>query len=91
MPSNAISPEDILPDDVNESKINGIQVRKGTVAAVLANIDILENSNATEDEKNNAISMITQLAPALVAIGLHKHVVWKNKKVQALIDKIRDL
>ena len=34
-------PEDILPDDQNSAEINGVVVRKGTVAAFLANAQTL--------------------------------------------------
>ena len=78
-----IRPEDILPDEINSAEIAGVQVRKGTVAAVLANADILTSEDSTQQDKDNALSLIKELAPAIVAIGLHRHVSWKNKEAQA--------
>ena len=86
MSNKAVRPEDMLPDDVNTAEIAGVHVRKGTVAAVLANATLLESKSASDEEKKQAISMIEELAPAVVAIGLHNHVTWKNKKIQDIFN-----
>ncbi|MEO8402843.1 MAG: hypothetical protein ABI597_13810 [Gammaproteobacteria bacterium] len=84
---NAIRPEDILPDGVDSNQVNGKLVRKGTIAAFLANTDILENPQATEQHKQNAIQAMKELASDVIAIGLHKHVTFKNTQAeQILID-----
>lgn len=81
----AIKPEDILPDGVDAVSINGVELRKGTVAAFLANIDILENEAATEQAKQEAYTMLEQLAPAIVLGGLNKHVLFKNQLVAKIL------
>lgn len=48
MTNNLIRPENILPDGVDSTFINGKMVRKGTIAAFLANLELLEKKNATE-------------------------------------------
>ncbi len=88
MSHKGVRPEDILSDDVNALEIDGIQARKGSVAAVLANANILESETASDEEKESAMSIIEELAPTLVAIGLYRHVTWKNKKIQAVFDKV---
>lgn len=80
-----IRPEDILPDGDDFTIINGVKARKGSIAAVLANIDSLESSNASEDDKKSAREAIQQLAPVLEAIGINKHVTWKNTEVQKIL------
>lgn len=80
-------PEDILPDEINALEVKGIKVRKGTVAAMIANAKILKAKTSTTKEKQQAIALIKELAPALVAMGLHEHVVWKDPKIQAIIDQ----
>lgn len=80
-------PEDILPDDVNELEINGIKARKGTIAAAMANADILSSPTSTEIDKNNAKDAIKQLAPAMVALGLSHHLIWKNKEIQEIMEE----
>ncbi|WP_454780515.1 hypothetical protein [Legionella sp. WA2022007384] len=84
---NSIRPQDILPDGVDNTSINGTIVRKGTIAAFLANAEILEQHNSTEIQKEDAIKTMKELAPAVIATGLHQHAVFKNKEIeQILID-----
>ena len=85
--AKGIKPEDILSDDQNFINLNGsATARKGSIAAFLKNIDLLETSK-DEDEKTAALEMIKELAPVMVAVGLHKHTVFKNKEVQSIIDE----
>ena len=82
---SGIKPSDILPDNVNSIMINGVEVRKGSVAAVVANIQQLESANATEESKQAAIDAIKSLVPSLRAQGLLNHVTFNNPVVQALM------
>lgn len=79
-------PEDILPDDQNHIVINRKKIRKGTVGAVLANAEIIESSMTTLAEKQIALSVIRELAPALIAINFTKFLKWKNPKIQKIFD-----
>jgi len=81
-----IKPEDILSDDKNTTERNGLTLRKGTVAAALANVEIIESHSATKTEKAGAIAVIKELAPALIALGLSKHLNWKNPVIQKIMD-----
>lgn len=82
-----IRPEDVLPDGFDSTAINGTIVRKGTIAAFLANTDVLENPAVTEKQTQEAKSLMRELAPAVITIGLHKHAIFKNPEVeQILID-----
>lgn len=88
MNKKVVKPADVLPDGVDTTEMNGVRVRKGTIAAVLANAEIFESDDTTDEDKLKAISMIEELAPAVVAIGLCKHVEWKNKKIQYIFDML---
>jgi hypothetical protein len=83
--NNLVRPEDILPDGVDSTFINGKMVRKGTIAAFLANVDLLEKENATEQQRREAINIMKELATAVISIGLHKHVVFKNNQVEQIL------
>ncbi|CAM4478773.1 MAG: hypothetical protein LEGION0403_FIIPPAGN_02449 [Legionella sp.] len=85
MTNNLVRPEDILPNGVDSTFINGKMVRKGTIAAFLANVDLLEKENATEQQRREAINIMKELAPAVISIGLHKHVVFKNNQVEQIL------
>ncbi len=80
-----VRPEDILPENVNNTTINGALIRKGTIAAFLANVEILESNDATEQQRQDAIQMIKEFAPAVIAIGLHQHAVFKNAHVEKIL------
>lgn len=81
----SVRPEDILPDGVDSASINGTLVRKGSIAAFLANTDILQNPNSSEQQKQEAINTMHELADAVIAIGLHKHVTFKNPQVEQIL------
>lgn len=84
----SVSPEDILSDGVDSTTINGVVVRKGTVAAFLQNIDCLVAEESNAQEREAALSSLQALAPAVVATGLHKHVVFKNQQVEQMLRDI---
>jgi hypothetical protein len=83
----SFKPEDILADDVNELVVQGVTARKGTVAAALANANIIASMHTEEAEKAEARQAIKKLTPALVALELHKHLAWKNPEIQKIIDE----
>ncbi|KTC84041.1 hypothetical protein [Legionella brunensis] len=85
MTKKAIIPQDILADGVDYAVLKGTPVRKGTVAAFIANIDLLESPNASAEDKHQAIRTLLDLAPSIVAIGLHQHVSFKNDFVTSII------
>ncbi len=82
---NSVRPEDILPDEENRAIFGGVNVWKGTIAAFLANITILEDAASTSEDKKAALGMLKELAPAVIAINLHKHVVFKNTQVEKIL------
>jgi hypothetical protein len=84
---SSVKPEDILPDGEDFVEIQNQKLRKGTVAAILANANILEDLGTTEDEKEQALKAIRSLVPALIALQMHQHVIWKNPLIQTIIDE----
>ncbi|WP_444944956.1 hypothetical protein ACJJIK_10075 [Microbulbifer sp. ZKSA006] len=79
----AFIPEDVLPDSEDFAVIDGIQVRKGSIFAALKNIDMLEKG--TNKQQELALEQLEKLAPALIALGLHKHFQCRNKTVETLL------
>ncbi|MCC2624180.1 MAG: hypothetical protein K0R14_53 [Burkholderiales bacterium] len=80
------SPEKLMPDNATFFIKDGKQIRKGTMASAITNVEIIESSKTTEHEKNNAINMLKELAPLLCAFGLGKHFIWKNPLIQHTFD-----
>ncbi len=84
----AITSEDLYPEGVDFHDYNGVAARKGTVAAVIANIKIFESAQSSEEEKQAALEQIRKDAITLIAVGLHDCVTWKNPKIQQVIDSV---
>ena len=87
MSKKSVKPEDVLPDGVDMANIGGKQVRKGTIAAFLANVDIFENIHANEEQKQEALAAMKELAPGVIAIGLHRHVKFKNPQIEKILQE----
>lgn len=87
MNKTGIRPDDILADDQNFVNLNGVMVRKGSIAAFLKNIDILEDARSSEEVKEGALAMLKELAPGVIASGLHRHATFQNKCVREIIEK----
>ncbi|OEZ32370.1 hypothetical protein [Variovorax boronicumulans] len=62
--------QDIIPDGQDFTVIDGHTVRKGSVGAFLANARVLEDPNATADERRAARDDLAGLIPTLDALGL---------------------
>lgn len=61
---------DILPDDVDTGEFAGKVIRKGTVAAFLANAATFSDPGASAAAKAIAEFHILEAVPALQALGL---------------------
>ena len=65
-----IRPEDVLADGVEATTIGGLDVRKGTVAAFVANAKKLALLAPDDVGREPLERQIRALAPALRAVGL---------------------
>lgn len=80
-----VRPEDILSDEQNTAEFNGTLLRKGTVAAFLANIAQLEDPLISEEERILILKNMEELAPAMIKIGFLNYVTFKNPVVQQML------
>lgn len=62
--------EQFLPDDVDHVELHGATIRKGTVAAFLANARIWSDRTASEGARADAATDLREALPALRALGL---------------------
>ncbi|GAB7030329.1 hypothetical protein AB0G35_33330 [Streptomyces sp. NPDC021749] len=63
-------PEDVLPAGVDSTAINGLTVRKGSVAAFVANALQLDDLTEGTPEYEALVTQMRELAPVLRTIGL---------------------
>ena len=83
MSKAGVRPEDVLPDGEDFVDISGVRVRKGSIAAAMRNMELLERGS--EEEKRRALSAIEDLAPGLAVLGLHRHFQCRNPQVEAIL------
>lgn len=62
--------EDILPDHINTTTINGLTIRKGTVAAFVANAKTYLQAESSPSERAEAKTAALGALPALQALGI---------------------
>lgn len=62
--------KDILPDGMDHSEFKGVEVRKGTVGAFLANARVCTDTQASPEAVAAARRDIQDALPALRALGL---------------------
>jgi hypothetical protein len=78
--------EDRLPDAANESFIDGISVRKGTVGAFLLNAKVWSDRTSSDEARIIAERDIVDALPALRALGLFDVLSIRDERLRAFID-----
>lgn len=78
--------EDILPDNMQEREFRGLTVRKGTIAAFIANAKTILNPTASEAELATATEDLVASVSSLRAIGVFDVFAIRDPRVQALVD-----
>ena len=78
--------DQILPDDVDHGRFQGVTIRKGTVAAFVANARTWADAGANADERAQARAQIAQDLPALRALGLFEVLEVRDERLRALVD-----
>jgi len=76
----------LLPDNINNVTINGQSLRKGSVAAFLANVNIIENSSDTTGQAyTDALKDMLELVPVLELLGVFKHLALRSEHIKTII------
>ena len=78
--------DQILPDDVNHGRFQGLTIRKGTVAAFLTNARAWTDAGASADARAQAAREIARDVPALKALGLFDVLEIRDERLRALVD-----
>jgi hypothetical protein len=79
-------PEDVLPDQDSFITQGEQQLRKGSVAAFMANIRILQNDMAKADH-TTAKQHLLELMPTMKALGFFELFEIRDEKIRKLIAK----
>jgi hypothetical protein len=84
--SKPVRPEDVLPAGVESGEMNGVKVRKGSVAAFVANVKQLEQLDPASADYAQVSAQIKQLVPAVRAVGVLDVFTPKTTVLAELID-----
>ncbi|HEY1849498.1 MAG TPA: hypothetical protein VGG60_00620 [Candidatus Binataceae bacterium] len=78
--------DEILADKVNETEINGVVVRKGTVGAFLANAKTFIDPAASVEARSIAERDIIEGLPALRALGIFEILEIRDEGLRTLVE-----
>jgi hypothetical protein len=82
-----MKPQDILPDNINSVEADGQVLRKGSVAAFMANLAIIDKP-VSYQEYESAVKDLIELTPILETLGVFKHFRLRSEKAITLITDI---
>jgi len=77
--------DELLPDAINETTLNGVTVRKGTVGAFLVNARTLSNPAASLEARAAAQRDVLEALPAMHALGLFETLEIRDERVRAFV------
>jgi hypothetical protein len=78
--------DEILADKVNETEVNGVVVRKGSVGAFLINARTLSDPAASDEARSIAERDIIEALPALRALGLFDILQIRDERLRAFVE-----
>jgi hypothetical protein len=81
-----VKPEDVLPDGVEGSEFDGAYVRKGSVAAFVANVRALAGVKPSTAQWDAIVAQLQELKPALLRVGVLDVFEVRDPELRALID-----
>jgi hypothetical protein len=84
-----VRPEDVLSDEENTGMMNGLAVRKGSVAAFIANVKILESLAPTDPGYPEVEAQLRALAPAVRAVGVFDVFAPRSTTIAAIVGENR--
>jgi hypothetical protein len=79
---------DILPDDVNTIERNGKTLRKGSVAAFIANARLIEANDTAPELRAQGEADLRELVPVLVELGVFDVFAVRSPRLRALIGDV---
>lgn len=84
----SVRSEDVLKDDQNYANFQGRNIRKGTIAAFISNIKLLESldHNENNDVRKQIMKNIIDSKEDLKALGIFDVFVIKNQEVKQLLE-----
>ncbi len=89
--STASRPDDVLPDHLDRIEVDGLTLRKGTVAAFLRNAIRWTDPATTPQDREALAAAIVEAVPALRALGLLAIFEARDSELRRLIAGVPDV
>jgi hypothetical protein len=80
-------PQDVMPDHENEIALGDCVVRKGTVAAFIANALVLTEPTAPAEARRRAEEDLRALVPALRALRIFEVLAIRDSAIRRLVEE----
>jgi hypothetical protein len=80
---------DVLPDGVESIERNGKTLRKGSVAAFIANVKLIEASDTPPELRAQAEADLRELVPVLIEVGVFDVFELRSPRIRALVSDAR--
>lgn len=77
--------EDILPDRQDRIRLDGVEIRKGSVGAFIANARLLLERDRPAAQRRQAEEDLRALLPAIRALGLLELFELRDARLRALV------
>lgn len=74
--------EDMLADAEDWLSVNGQKLRKGSVAAAIANAKVIQDSHHNKNTQTQWASLIKISKQVLEPLGFYEVLSWNNKEIQ---------
>lgn len=81
--------EALLPDHIDETTLNGVTIRKGTVGAFLMNARLILDPKASVAARDSAYQDVEDAIPALQALGIFEILEVRDPHMRAFINRKR--
>lgn len=83
--NRSITPEELFPNGPDALVINGVKIRKGTIASSIKNAAIIDDEDASFIEKEKAWEYLKEALPKLEkAFNISQIITWNNPRVNEL-------
>ncbi|WP_129416513.1 hypothetical protein [Pseudomonas aeruginosa] len=77
--------EDILPDRQDRIRLGGVEIRKGSVGAFIANARLLLEEELPAEQRRQAEDDLRALLPAIRALGLLELFELRDARLRTLV------
>ncbi len=83
-----VKPQDVLADGQEYAEFEGVSVRKGSVAAFIANVHALAEVEPGGPRWTEIVAQMRELKPALERIGVLDVFEIRDPKLRELVDNL---